>query len=608
MVAVRNLDGVTVEMVTSGASLRSRSRSSRVAYLAAAAVVVLLLAGGAKAFAAPNGGSKGWFPGPMSTPYGDYLAARHAEAVHDVALAARLFERVLEYAPAHPGILRHAMHQMLAAGRVTKATEIARRYIKLRPKSVMAGLTLAVDDVRAERFDKAAARLKAIPSHGLGGYIVPLALAWTLVGQGETSDALEALAPFGKRRGFKVIHDLHAALIRDMVGDTTDARKLFSSITKDKELHSRPVELAGAFYERQGNVDRARTLYEKLLARRRSAIAVEVALARLDKDITPVREIASAADGIAESLWDMAVLLSDQNVDQVALMLARMALHLKPGFAMAQILVGDIKVGMERYDDAVIVYDNVDRGAPRSWEARLRAADTLSRAKKVALALDRLSAMAEERTKRFDSLIARGDILRFKKRYDEALESYDRAHARIVRVERRHWELYYMRGISLERSKRWERAEQDFLKALELQPDQPFVLNYLGYSWVDKGQHLKRALGMIERAVRLRSNDGFIVDSLGWAHYRLGAYKRAVRHLERAIVLSPYDSAINDHLGDAYWRVGRRLEARFQWQRALRFEPEPDTVDGIKKKLEEGLGKLQRKSEASGGDVGRRGG
>jgi tetratricopeptide (TPR) repeat protein len=580
--------------------------------MVAAGLLILAFAGVPKAVAVDretsNVGAKGWAPGPLSTPYGDYLAARHAEAVHDVALAARLFERVLEHAPNHPGILRQAMHQMLAAGRVTKATEIARRYIKMRPKSVIAGLTLVIDDIRAKRLDDAAAKLKEIPGRGLGGYIAPLALAWTLAGQGQTSDALEALAPFGKRRGLKVFHDLHAALIRDLAGDTSDAIELFASITKDKNIHPRAVELAGAFYERQGNADRARSLYEKLLARRHSAIAVEAALARLGKGVKPVREVAGAADGVAESLWDLAVLLNDQNVDQVALMLARMALHLKPRFAMAQILVGDILVGMERYDDAVAAYDKVDHGTPRSWEARLRAADTLSRAEKIAPALDRLSAMAKERRKRSDALIARGDILRFKKRYDEALENYDQAFARIGRIKPRHWSLYYSRGISLERSKRWKRAEKDFLEALKLQPNQPFVLNYLGYSWVDKGQHLKRALSMIEKAVRLRSNDGFIVDSLGWAHYRLGAFDRAVRYLERAIVLSPYDSAINDHLGDAYWRVGRRMEARFQWQRALRFEPEPDTVGGIKKKIEQGLGEIRKKSEASGENARRRGG
>ncbi|TDI63834.1 MAG: tetratricopeptide repeat protein [Alphaproteobacteria bacterium] len=592
--------------------LGSGAWALRAVLIAAAASLALSWAGAPLAAAQDREtakvGAEQWDPGPFSSPYGDYLAARHAEAVHDVALAARLFERILSHAPTHPGILRQAMHQMLAAGRFAKAAGVARRYIKIRPKNVIAGITLAIDDIGAKRLDAAAARLKAIPKRGLGGYVVPLALAWTLAGQGEVSDAFEALEPFGKRRGLKVIHDFHAALIRDLVGDTADADELFASITKDKELHPRTVELAGAYFERQGKVGRARALYEKLLARQRGAVAVEAALARLKKGLKPAKAITGVADGVAEALWDMAVLLNDQNVDQVALMLVRMALHLKPDFAMGQILVGDILVGMERYDDAVAAYDRVDRGAPRSWEARLRAADTLSRAEKVAPALDRLSVMASERPARADALIARGDILRFKKRYDEALENYYRAFARISKIERRHWSLYYSRAISLERSKRWKEAEKDFLKALELRPNQPFVLNYLGYSWVDKGLHLKRALAMIEKAVRLRPNDGFIVDSLGWAHYRLGAYGRAARTLERAITLSPYDSAINDHLGDAYWRVGRRMEARFQWRRALRFDAEPDTVAGIKKKLENGLGKTPRKSKASGEDAGPRGG
>ena len=201
-----------------------------------------------------------------------------------------------------------------------------------------------------------------------------------------------------------------------------------------------------------------------------------------------------------------------------------------------------------------------------------------------------------------------GDMLRGKERWLESVSAYDAAFERIGTPERRHWRPLYARGISLERSRQWPRAAQDFLTALELAPDQPFVLNNLGYSWVDKGLHLKRALAMIEKAVRLRPNDGFIVDSLGWAHYRLGAYGRAARTLERAITLSPYDSAINDHLGDAYWRVGRRMEARFQWRRALRFDAEPDTVAGIKKKLANGLGKTPRKSKASGEDAGPRGG
>lgn len=182
-----------------------------------------------------------------------------------------------------------------------------------------------------------------------------------------------------------------------------------------------------------------------------------------------------------------------------------------------------------------------------------------------------------------------GDLLRGKERFAEAVVAYDKAMARIGAVEPRHWALLYSRGIALERSKQWPRAEADFLKALELNPDQPYVLNYLGYSWVEHGIHLDKALTMIETAVKLRPEDGYIVDSMGWVLFRLGRYAEAVPHLERAVELRPSDPTINDHLGDAYWRVGRENEARFQWDRALVLKPSPEEAREIQTKLKRGL-------------------
>jgi Flp pilus assembly protein TadD len=200
-----------------------------------------------------------------------------------------------------------------------------------------------------------------------------------------------------------------------------------------------------------------------------------------------------------------------------------------------------------------------------------------------------LSALAAERPARADALIAMGDLLRGKERFAEAAAAYDKAFARVTAIEPRHWALFYSRGIALERSNQWERAQADFLKALELNPDQPYVLNYLGYSWVEHGVNLDKALSMIETAVKLRPDDGYIVDSMGWVLYRLGRYDEAVPHLERAVELRPADATINDHLGDAYWRIGRETEARFQWQRALVFKPEPAEAREIETKIKRGL-------------------
>jgi Flp pilus assembly protein TadD len=200
-----------------------------------------------------------------------------------------------------------------------------------------------------------------------------------------------------------------------------------------------------------------------------------------------------------------------------------------------------------------------------------------------------LEEMALREPERPDPLVTMGDLLRGEDRFAEAEAAYTRALERLPVIEQRHWRLLYARGIAYERTKRWPQAESDLVKALELEPEQPFVLNYLGYSWVDQGLNLDRAKAMLHRAVELRPEDGFIVDSLGWAYYRLGDLDKAVTYLERAVELEPGDPVINDHLGDAYWRVGRQREARFQWRRALTFEPEADLVPTIQAKLANGL-------------------
>lgn len=190
---------------------------------------------------------------------------------------------------------------------------------------------------------------------------------------------------------------------------------------------------------------------------------------------------------------------------------------------------------------------------------------------------------------RLEILDALGNILRSRKLYAEAIPYYDQALGMIEKPERRHWVYYYARGTSYERIKQWPKAEVDLKKALDLYPDQPLVLNYLGYSWVDQGYNLDEGMKLIEKAVALKPDDGYIVDSLGWAHYKQGNFEEAVRYLERAVELRPEDPILNDHLGDALWRVGREREARFQWDQALTLEPEPEDEAKIRKKLKSGL-------------------
>ena len=207
-----------------------------------------------------------------------------------------------------------------------------------------------------------------------------------------------------------------------------------------------------------------------------------------------------------------------------------------------------------------------------------------------------------------DAWSSLGSLQRAAKKFEDAAKSYDKAIELIGAPDAGRWTLFYFRGICFERSKQWPKAEADFKKALELFPDQPLVLNYLGYSWVDQGVNLDEAFKMLQRAVDLKPTDGYIVDSLGWAHFKLGHYQEAAQQLERAIELKPADPVVNDHLGDAYWRVGRKTEAQFQWNHARDMGPEPEDLPNILKKIANGLPEVDKPAPAAAGTAGKPGG
>jgi tetratricopeptide (TPR) repeat protein len=296
----------------------------------------------------------------------------------------------------------------------------------------------------------------------------------------------------------------------------------------------------------------------------------------------------------------LAAIVRGQESGEFALLLARLALLIRPDHAAALMLVADVLDADDRHEVAAAAMNRVPEADPLSPLARLRAALLLERAGRTDDALAALRRLADAFPERPQPWVRTGDVLRGRKRYAEAVDAYTQALARMPEPRpTRAWAVLYARGMSLERAQRWPEAEADFLAALELSPEQPYVLNYLAYTWVDRGVHLDRGRAMLERAVELAPNDGHIIDSLGWALFRLGDFEGAVKQLERAVELEPADPTINDHLGDAYWRVGRRAEARFQWQRALSAKPEPEDVAKIEAKLRDGMPELPRAPSAA---------
>ena len=535
-----------------------------------------------------------------ASEFGNFLAGRHAQALHDTEYASDFMLRVLQENPNDRRLLRRVFVLTLGAGRMDKAVVLARRIEKSGSKMSTAALLLGVEAVRQGKFAKARERFDAAPRSGIAAYSAPLALAWTLFGLKETDAALEALVPLDQKSGFATMRDLHTGLINDAANRTQAAHAAYRRVAQTPaDAPMRVVRATGSLLERSGRTKEARALYRDYLAKNPQNIIVTHEIERLDAGIAAKPLVSTPAEGLAESLFNVASALPRERGGSIAMIYARLAVYLRPDFELARLLLGELFDRQERYAKANALYRSVDPASPYSWSSRLRVAGNLVDLDKLDRAIDTLNTMADERPERTDALILLGGFLRAQERYVEAVSAYDRAAERLGALTARDWLFFYNRGIALERSNQWPRAEKDFLKALDLQPEQPNVLNYLGYSWVEKNLNIERARAMIERAVAQRQNDGYIIDSLGWVLYRLGDYQGSVKQLERAVRLRSRDPVINDHLGDAYWRVGRKLEARFQWRRALDFEPEDDQVSTIQNKLDKGLDALEPKG--SGG-------
>ena len=520
------------------------------------------------------------------SPYGDYLAGLVAGKEKDITAAAHLMQRVLESDPENKVLRRHVFQLVAADGRHAEAVRLARQVVEDAPDHVLANLVLAVDSVERGAIEDAIAALGRLPERGLSSVLRPMVGSWLQLRQTSIDTAVETLAPIGERQGFEPLHQLQLALLEDVAGRTAEAETAYR---KALETSSQPALrltwLAGNFFRRQGKAEDARAVYQAYRSVEPQSALFESAMA----GAVPEPLVPNHKAGIAEALFNLTSLLGREEDQQLALAQIHLALRLHPRFDLARLLLGESLESQGRTERAIEVYRAVDPASPLSWTARLRIAEGLEEIGRSGDAIAELEGLGRERPERFEPLFRVGNILRSQDEFEKAVDAYDRAFARLGENPTLHWSMLYFRGIALERAGEWERAEKDLQAALKLEPDQPYVMNYLAYSWVEQKTHLDEAKAMLVRAVELRPNDGYIVDSLGWVYYRLGDYEDAVVNLERAVELRPQDPVINDHLGDAYWRVGRHAEARFQWRRALSLEPEADQVPTIEAKIEGGL-------------------
>jgi len=403
--------------------------------------------------------------------------------------------------------------------------------------------------------------------------------------------ATAALDPLRERTGLEAITGFHEGLMLEWLGRPDAARAAFEAALSEGRA-TRLVKALVRLNLRQGDVDAARALLSDEAGGEAGPdplLAPERAAAEAGETLPPL--IDTPADGVAEALYQIGDILSREGAVDLALLYAHYALHLRPDLAPARVSLGDILLAADRPAAALEAYRAVDAGSAVGWAARLRETEALRSLGRTADAEATLQDLAETRPESTEPLVALGDLRRSDSRFEAAVEAYDAAYDRASDRLSKDWRFLYRRGIALERSGAWDRAEADLTRAISIQPDEPHLLNYLGYSWIDRGENLAEGEELIRRAVEQMPDDGYIVDSLGWAYYRTGRISRAVETLERAVELRPADAVINDHLGDAYWMVGREREARFQWRRALGLagEDEADLVLELEKKLADGL-------------------
>jgi tetratricopeptide (TPR) repeat protein len=527
--------------------------------------------------------------GTAAQGFGDYLSARMAASRHDLPEAAKLYRASLEDDPTNPELLSHAFLYTAAAGDVGQAAKYASQMVQNEADNRGARLALAVDAMK--HGDYAGARTQVAQS-GKGPFTaltLSLIDAWAAVGLGNTQDALKDLQQVPNEGGTEALSDYHRALILDLAGQDADADASYRAAIAAGNTGPRIIDAYGRFLERTGRTDDARAFYTKLAGDEAAAPIANAGLARLASGTKPDRLISRPADGAAEALFGIAASLTDQTSADVAILYLRFALYMSPDFDLAKIVLADRFEALEKYEDAIAVYRSVNMDSPYGPAAAVQVAVDQMKLDHNDQAIDELTAFVAKRPHDISAWTSLGDAYRAENKFDKAAEAYDHAVQLIGKVAPKDWPLFYARAVSEEQSHHWDLAEADLENALKLSPEQPQVLNYLGYTWVDQNRKLPEALAMLEKARALSPYDGYIVDSVGWAYYRLGRYPDAAKTLENAVLLVPADPTINDHLGDAYWRVGRKLDARFQWNHALAFDPDKDEKTLIEKKLADGL-------------------
>jgi tetratricopeptide (TPR) repeat protein len=566
-------------------------RHRRVRWLAGLALLTGLALPGQPAFA-----KQAEKPLEITSFSGAFLAARVAEGDNDLDNAIAYYKQALAFAPDDTTLQQSLMLSLIAQGRFDESLPYADKLKEVPDVERFSRLALAIDTFRKKDYPKAEYWLKLSLQADLDRLIVGIMTGWAREGAGNGADAMAYVEKLQGPEWFDLFKSYHRALIADVAGLKKQAGEAYDATVKNTaaagaapETWLRCTEAYARFLAINGEKDKALGVLDQAEA----FVSGKVEIVALREKITKGEKIepmvANPAEGASEILLNLATALNRGGGEPFVRLYLEYALALKPDSDAALVQLAAVAEQQKDGERAISFYKRIPDASPLKEVAELQLGLNLADLNRNDEAIAHLKKLVEARPDEMRGYLALGGVYSSKEDFRAAADLYDKAVERLANPQPANWNIFYQRGIAYERLKDWPKAEPNFRKALELNPEQPQVMNYLGYSWVDKNMNLKEALEMIQKAVDLRPSDGYIVDSLGWAYYKLGRFDDAVRELERAVSLKPEDPVLNDHLGDAYWRVGRRLEATFQWSYARDLKPDPDVLASVQEKLAKGL-------------------
>ena len=485
------------------------------------------------------------------TLLGNYLSGRVARGDHDTIAAADFYSKALAEDPANEIILEQTFLLETASAHWDRAIELAKALVKIEPQHRIAQFLLGCEAFKQGKFGEADEHFAAARQGPIADLTSTLARAWVQEAAGKPDEAMTTLDSLSDADWAQFYQRYHRGLIADLAGKHDVART--------------------AFAKSQGH-----PLSQALLR-------------EIEGGKMPALLVTTPSEGLAEVFYGIGDALAGEGGLDMGIIFLQFSLYLKPDFPIADVALAEAYEGAKKYDLEMDAFDQIPESSPLWLNVQIQKAFALNALDRVDDAKGLLEKLIAKNPKDIRPLDALGNILRSHERYGEARDYYTRAIALLAKPGKENWTLYYSRGVCNERLHDWPSAEADLKRALELSPDESLVLNYLGYTWVDQGHNLKTGMDYIRKAVKLKPDDGYYVDSLGWAYFKLGNLPAAVEQLERAVELKPDDPVVNDHLGDAYWRVGRILEAKYQWQQALTLKPDSDQTTELEKKIKAGL-------------------